>query len=170
MLCWVSGFTLRWVFIRQKWMWPAMRLQFYWVIRHSTGSRSENLRRTFCKFWWQYRSTKVQWSFCRCIGWWTGGGNIAMCCTVPWQLASWAQHIRLWRGAWQICCPMRWQNILRRATAEWNPLRLVRFMLCWLPLFFTKWHQRNAKSWNPRNRRDYFSQWRHFRCTGWTLG
>lgn len=28
----------------------AMRLQFYWVIRHSTGSRSENLRRTFCKF------------------------------------------------------------------------------------------------------------------------
>ena len=40
--------------------------------------------------------------------------------------------------AWQICCPMRWQNILRRATAEWNPLRLVRFMLCWLPLFFTK--------------------------------
>ena len=36
------------------------------------------------------------------------------------------------------CCPMRWQNILRRATAEWNPLRLVRFMLCWLPLFFTK--------------------------------
>lgn len=41
-------------------------------------------------------------------------------------------------GAWQICCPMRWQNILRRATAEWNPLRLVRFMLCWLPLFFTK--------------------------------
>ena len=57
---------------------------------------------------------------------------------VLWQLASWAQHIRLWRGAWQICCPMRWQNILRRATAEWNPLRLVRFMLCWLPLFFTK--------------------------------
>lgn len=52
--------------------------------------------------------------------------------------ASWAQHVRLWRGAWQICCPMRWQNILRRATAEWNPLRLVRFMLCWLPLFFTK--------------------------------
>ena len=40
--------------------------------------------------------------------------------------------------AGQICCPMRWQNILRRATAEWNPLRLVRFMLCWLPLFFTK--------------------------------
>lgn len=22
-----------------------------------------------------------------------------MCCTVLWQLASWAQHIRLWRGA-----------------------------------------------------------------------
>ena len=68
----------------------------------------------------------------------TTANMTTMCCTVPWQLASWAQHIRLWRGAWQICCPMRWQNILRRATAEWNPLRLVRFMLCWLPLFFTK--------------------------------